>query len=63
MDELMVSLSTMASEDRDMVTEALIIAARRWRRQAADARLAEEMGSLDWRVKKIIESKCEKEEE
>lgn len=58
-DDLFAAFNAMDGEDRDMMIEALVIAARKWRRQAAAAREAEEMNELSARVKAALEQRVE----
>jgi len=53
-DEILVALSALSGEDRDMMLEAVLTAARQWRKEAADARLMMDMGEIDRRLKTAL---------
>jgi hypothetical protein len=49
-DEILTALDSLDEEDREMMVEALAVAARKWRKDAAMARALHELDEIDRRM-------------
>lgn len=49
-DEILTALDSLGEEDREMMVEALAVAARKWRMDAAAARALHELDEIDRRM-------------
>ena len=59
MEDLLAALGALESEDRDMIVEAIAIAAKKWRREAADARMMADIGEVDRLVRSALTAREE----
>ena len=57
MESFFAALGLMEEEDRDMIIDALAVAARKWRREAAEARVMTDFGEINKRLIQTLKAR------